>query len=41
MTADPVYPLATRSTLGQWVGACGLVEMDNGQTRRLTRRAEA
>lgn len=35
MTADPIHPLAMRSTLAQWVGACGLVEMDNGQTRRL------
>ncbi|HKW39302.1 MAG TPA: sulfotransferase domain-containing protein [Burkholderiales bacterium] len=35
MTADPVHALAMRSTLAQWVSACGLVEMDNGQTRRL------
>jgi Sulfotransferase family len=35
MTGDPVHPLAMKSTLAQWVGACGLVEMDNGQTRRL------
>jgi hypothetical protein len=35
MTADPVHALATQSTLAQWVGSRGLVEMDNGQTRRL------
>jgi hypothetical protein len=35
MVADPVHALAMRSTLAQWVDACGLVEMDNGQTRRL------
>ena len=34
-TDDPIHPLAMKSTLMQWVGACGLVEMDNGQTRRL------
>lgn len=32
---DPIHPLAMRSTLEEWVGGCGLVEMDNGQTRRL------
>jgi hypothetical protein len=32
---DPIHPLAMKSTLMQWVSACGLVEMDNGQTRRL------
>ena len=32
---DRVHPLAMRSTLTEWVSACGLVEMDNGQTRRL------
>jgi hypothetical protein len=35
MTADPIHPLAMESTLEQWVCACDLVEMDNGQTRRL------
>lgn len=35
MTADPVHALAMQSTLAQWVGSRGLVEMDNGQTRRL------
>ena len=35
LTTDPVHPLALRSTLTQWVGASGLAEMDNGQTRRL------
>jgi len=34
-TGDPVHPLAMSSTLEEWVGDCGLVEMDNGQTRRL------
>jgi hypothetical protein len=34
-TADPVHALAMQSTLAEWVSACGLVEMDNGQTRRL------
>ena len=34
-TSDPIHALAMRSTLTEWVGACGLVEMDNGQTRRL------
>ena len=34
-TSDPIHPLAMRSTLTEWVGNCGLVEMDNGQTRRL------
>jgi len=34
-TGDPIQPLAMRSTLGEWVRDCGLVEMDNGQTRRL------
>jgi hypothetical protein len=32
---DRLHPLAMRSTLKEWVGGCGLVEMDNGQTRRL------
>ena len=35
LNSDPISPLAQRSTLAQWVSACGLVEMDNGQTRRL------
>jgi hypothetical protein len=34
-TGDPIHPLAMRSTLEEWVRDCGLVEMDNGQTRRL------
>ena len=34
-TIDPIHPLAMRSTLSEWVSSCGLVEMDNGQTRRL------
>ena len=32
---DAIHPLAIKSTLAEWVSACGLVEMDNGQTRRL------
>ncbi|HYC14355.1 MAG TPA: sulfotransferase family 2 domain-containing protein [Stellaceae bacterium] len=35
MTADPAHPLAMKSTLAEWVSGRGLVEMDNGQTRRL------
>ena len=35
LTADPAHALAMRSTLTEWVSTCGLVEMDNGQTRRL------
>ncbi len=35
MQFDPINPLAMRSSLSEWVGNCGLVEMDNGQTRRL------
>ena len=35
LTTDPIHPLAMRSTLTEWVSTCGLVEMDNGQTRRL------
>jgi hypothetical protein len=35
LTTDPIHPLAMRSTLAEWVGTRGLVEMDNGQTRRL------
>jgi Galactose-3-O-sulfotransferase len=34
-TSDPVHPLALRSSLAEWVSRCRLVEMDNGQTRRL------
>ena len=34
-TIDPIHPLAMRTTLSEWVSSCGLVEMDNGQTRRL------
>jgi hypothetical protein len=33
--AERLHPLAVQSTLAEWVGSCGLVEMDNGQTRRL------
>lgn len=32
---DRIHPLAMRSSLVEWVRARGLVEMDNGQTRRL------
>ena len=32
---DPVHVLAMKSTLTDWVSKCGLVEMDNGMTRRL------
>src|SRR6185369_8483723 len=32
---DPISPLSHQSTLAQWVCERGLVEMDNGQTRRL------
>lgn len=35
LVTDPLHPLAARSSLADWVGICGLVEMDNGQTRRL------
>ena len=35
LSTDPIHPLAMRSTLTEWVSSCGLVEMDNGQTRRL------
>ncbi|MDD5250639.1 MAG: sulfotransferase family 2 domain-containing protein [Rhodocyclaceae bacterium] len=35
LTADPIHALAMRCTLAEWVSAAGLVEMDNGQTRRL------
>lgn len=34
-TIDPIHPLAMKSSLADWVSVCGLVEMDNGQTRRL------
>lgn len=34
-TGDPTHPLAMRSTLAEWVSGRGLIEMDNGQTRRL------
>jgi hypothetical protein len=33
--ADAAHPLAMKSTLEEWVTARRLVEMDNGQTRRL------
>lgn len=32
---ERLHPLAMRSTLKEWVSGCGIVEMDNGQTRRL------
>lgn len=32
---ERVHALASRSTIAEWVSACGLVEMDNGQTRRM------
>lgn len=34
-TTDPIHALAMQSTLTEWVSTRGLVEMDNGQTRRL------
>jgi len=34
-TGDPAHALAMRSSLTEWVSECRLVEMDNGQTRRL------
>lgn len=33
--SDPIHALAMRADLKEWVTASGLVEMDNGQTRRL------
>jgi ethanolamine utilization microcompartment shell protein EutS len=35
LATDPIHTLAMKSTLTEWVSTCGLVEMDNGQTRRL------
>ena len=35
LVTDPIHPLAKRSSLSDWVNNSGLVEMDNGQTRRL------
>lgn len=35
LTTDPAHRLALRVSLADWVSRCGLVEMDNGQTRRL------
>jgi len=32
---ERLHPLAVQATLAEWVNSCGLVEMDNGQTRRL------
>src|SRR5262252_2889208 len=32
---DRIHPLAMRASLAEWVRDCGIVEMDNGQTRRL------
>jgi len=34
-SGDPARNLAMSSTLAEWISARGLVEMDNGQTRRL------
>jgi len=34
-TTDPIHTLALQSSLEEWVSARGLVEMDNGQVRRL------
>lgn len=33
--ADPLHQRAKTSSLLQWVSTCGILEMDNGQTRRL------
>lgn len=33
--SDPIHDLAMRSSLIDWVSRAGLIEMDNGQTRRL------
>lgn len=33
---DPLRELAMRSSLDDWVARCDLLEMDNGQTRRLS-----
>jgi hypothetical protein len=33
---DPLRELAMRSSLDDWVARCNLLEMDNGQTRRLS-----
>ena len=35
LTTDPAHELAARSSVTDWVSRSGLVEMDNGQTRRL------
>lgn len=35
LSTDPAHELAARSSLTNWVCRSGLVEMDNGQTRRL------
>jgi len=32
---ERLHGLAVQATLAEWAGSCGLVEMDNGQTRRL------
>lgn len=37
---DPLRELALQSSLYDWVAHCNLVEMDNGQTRRLSGMAE-
>lgn len=33
---NPLNELAKRSTLEDWITRCGLIEMNNGQTRRLS-----
>lgn len=38
---DPLRELAMRSSLDDWVARCDLLEMDNGQTRRLLGSTES
>lgn len=38
---DPLRELAMRSSLDDWVARCNLLEMDNGQTRRLLGSTES
>lgn len=38
---DPLWELAMRSSLDDWVARCNLLEMDNGQTRRLLGSTES
>lgn len=38
---DPLRELAMQSSLDDWVARCDLLEMDNGQTRRLLGSAES